>query len=124
MSLRIPTIASSISWLRHLLLTVTHRPLLSTVDDAVGANSRVVKQGGAFGRRVGLGEPLEAVEQDVMGERYLIDREVALEHAAVGAELLDAVAHDRSDRPGQLFRADGPRPCVPIETQSRHADSA
>jgi hypothetical protein len=47
--------------------------LLSDVVDPIGANSRVVKQSGALGCRVVFGEPFEAIEQDVMGERYLID---------------------------------------------------
>src|SRR5271169_2542839 len=64
------------------------------------------KQRRALGARVALAEPPEAVEQDVMGERYLVDREVALEHTAVRAELLDAVAHDGSDGGSQLLRAD------------------
>jgi hypothetical protein len=45
--------------------------LLSDVADPIGANSRVVKQGGALRARVALGEPFEAVEQDVMRKRYL-----------------------------------------------------
>jgi hypothetical protein len=44
--------------------------LLSDVADPIGADSRVMKEGGALRARVALGEPFEAVEQDVMGERY------------------------------------------------------
>src|SRR5438270_11972788 len=98
--------------------------LLSDVADPIGANSRVVKQGGTLGARVAVGEPFEAVEQDVMGERYLVDRKVALEHAPVRAELLDAIAYDRRHRRGQFFRADRPRPGMPIEAQPGHSDTA
>src|SRR5690242_7034153 len=98
--------------------------LLSDVFDPIGANSRVVKQGGTLGTRVALGEPFEAIEQDVMGERYLVDWKVALDHAPVRAELLDAVAHDRRHGGGQFFRADRPRPGMPFEAHPGHSDTA
>ena len=81
------------------------------VADPVGPHRRVVEQGRALRGRVPLGKPFEGVEQDVVGERHLIRREVAFEHAAVGAKLLDAVGHERRHRRGQLLRADrlGPR---------------
>ena len=100
------------------------RRRLSGFADPIGASSRVVKQGGPLGGRVALGEPFEGVEQHVVGERYLIDREVALEHAPVRGELLDTVAHDRSDGRGQLFGTDRPRPGMPVEPQPRHSDPA
>src|SRR5882757_6811066 len=59
-----------------------------------------------------------------MGERYLVDWKVALEHAPVRAELLDAVAHHRRHRRGQFFRADRPRPGMPVEAQPGHSDTA
>jgi hypothetical protein len=43
--------------------------------------------------RVALGQPLEGIEQHIVGVGYLIWWEVALEHTPVGAELLDAVIH-------------------------------
>ena len=63
--------------------------------DPVGACCSVVEQIGALGGRIALGKPLEGVEQHVVRERYLVDREVAFEHAPLGAELLDAIAHHR-----------------------------
>src|ERR1700732_1870508 len=97
---------------------------LSGFADPIGTSSRVVKQGGALGGRVTLREPFERVEQHVVGKRYLIDREVALEHAPVRGELLDTVAHDRSDGRGQLFGTDRPRPGMPVEPQPRHSEPA
>src|SRR5215469_1958256 len=90
-------------------------PDLLGVIDPIGAGSRVMKQRSTLGRRIALREPFEAVEEHVMGERNLVDREVALEHAPVRAKLLDAVAHDRSNRRGQLLRTDRPRPRMQVK---------
>src|ERR1700736_3997171 len=45
---------------------------------------------GLFGRRCAAGEPLEGVEQHRIAARALVDRKIAFEHAAVGAEILYA----------------------------------
>jgi hypothetical protein len=55
------------------------------VADPVGPHRRVMEQGGALRRRVPLGKPFEGVEEDVVGERHLIHREVTFKHAAVRA---------------------------------------
>ena len=61
-------------------------PVVAPLDvaDPVGPNRRVMEQGRALSGRVTLGKPFEGVEQDVVGERHLIRREVAFEHAPVG----------------------------------------
>jgi hypothetical protein len=63
------------------------------ITDPVCPNRRVMEQGRALTGRVPLGKPFEGVEQDVVGERHLIRREVAFEHAPVWAKLLNAVRH-------------------------------
>src|ERR1700730_3140096 len=55
--------------------------------DPIRASSRVVKQGGPLGGRVALRKQFESIEQDVVGKRDLIDREVTFEHAPVRAHL-------------------------------------
>src|SRR5216683_7893760 len=57
----------------------------------IDASGRVVEHRGALGSGIALRQPFEGVVHHVVGVRHLVDREVALEHAAVGAELLDAV---------------------------------
>src|SRR5271165_6530299 len=96
----------------------------SSLVDAVGAGGGVVEQGGAFRGRVVLRETLAGVEENMVRERYLIDREIALEHAAAGAELLDAITHDRRHRSRQFFRADRLFTAVPVKPEPRHADAA
>jgi hypothetical protein len=55
----------------------------------VEPRGRAGEQIGLFRRRGAAREPLEGVEQqDTAGT--LVDREVAFEHAAVGAEIIDA----------------------------------
>src|SRR5258707_7535858 len=51
-----------------------------------GASEKI----GLFRCRGAACEPLERVEQHRIAARTLVDRKVALEHAAVGAEILDA----------------------------------
>src|SRR5438128_9159452 len=87
------------------------------VADPVCPNRSVVEQGCALGGGEILRIPLEGVEQYVMGERHLVHREVAFEHAAARAELLDAVSHQRSHRLGQLFRADRLGSTRPVEAE-------
>jgi hypothetical protein len=72
------------------------------VADPVGPHCRVMEQGRALRRRVPLGKPFEGVEQDVVGERHLIHREVTFKHAAVRAKLLNAVRHEGRHRLRQL----------------------
>src|SRR5919204_445643 len=43
--------------------------------------------------RVACGQPFERVVHDIVGVRDLVDREIAFEHTAVGAELLDTIVH-------------------------------
>ena len=48
------------------------------------------EESGLLGRRGTAREPLERIEQHRVAARALVDGKVALEHAAVGAERLDA----------------------------------
>src|SRR5260370_37612734 len=81
-----------------------------SVADPVCPNRSVMEQRRTLRGRVTFGKPFEAVEQYVVGERHLIRREVAFEHAAVRAKLLDAVGYEGSHSLSQLFRADGRGP--------------
>src|SRR5262249_56647681 len=85
------------------------------VADPVGADRSVMEQGRALGGRITLGKPFERVEQDVVRKRHLIRREVAFEHASLGAARLNAVGRKRSHRGGQFFRPDRLLPGLPIE---------
>src|SRR5712691_3554409 len=91
--------------------------------DPVGTYRCVMEQGRALRGRVPRGQPFEGVEQDVVGERHLIRREFAFEHALVGAKLRNAVCHEGRHCRGQLIRADGRGPLMPVKPQAGHADA-
>src|SRR5580658_5516850 len=57
-----------------------------------------------FRCRGAVRQPLERVEQHRIAARTLVDREVAFEHAAVGAEILDAGLDIRPPGIGHLAR--------------------
>src|ERR1700736_1746273 len=59
---------------------------LQPVEPRRGAGEQV----GFLGRRGAARQPFERVEQHRIAARALVDRKVALEHAAIGAEILDA----------------------------------
>src|SRR4029077_10271286 len=59
---------------------------LQPVEPRRGAGEEI----GFLGRRGAAREPFERVEQHRIAARALVDREIALEHAAIGAEILDA----------------------------------
>src|SRR5262245_20797167 len=75
----------------------------SGVFDAVGLDGGVVEHGRTLGGRVALREALEGVEQDVVREGELVRREVALEHAPLRPEQLDARCEERRDPRGDLL---------------------
>src|SRR5438552_15281505 len=58
--------------------------------EAVEARRGAGEEIGFFRCRGAACEPLERIEQDGIAAGALVDREIALEHAAVGAETLDA----------------------------------
>ena len=62
------------------------------------------KEFGLFRCRGAAGEPLERVEQHRIAAGTLVDREVAFEHAAAGAEILDTRFDIGSPRIGHLAR--------------------
>src|SRR6266849_11129330 len=70
--------------------------------DPVGPYRGVMEQGRALRGGVPRGKPFEGVEQNVVGERHLIRREVAFEHAPVWAKLFNAARHQGRHRRGQL----------------------
>src|SRR5215470_3838510 len=90
----------------------------------VYTGSSVVEHGGALGSRIAFGKAFESVVHDIIGVRYLVDREVAFEHASVGAELLDTIMHQGRQSLGQLFRADGLCTCMPVKAEAALSDPA
>src|SRR5437588_9820567 len=62
----------------------------STYPKPVEPRRGAGEQVGLFRRRGAAREPLEGIEQHRIAARPLVDREVAFEHAAAGAEALDA----------------------------------
>ncbi len=83
-----------------------------------------MKKGGALGGGVALGQPLEGVKQHVVGIGDFVRREIALKHAPVWAELLNAVVHIRSQGLSQLLRSDWLVPRMPVKAVSRLAQAA
>src|SRR5574337_85447 len=73
----------------------------------IDTRCRLMEHRGALGRGAAFRQPFEGVVQHVVGVGHLVDREIALEHAPGGAELLDAVGHEGGHRRRKLFRADG-----------------
>lgn len=92
------------------------------MGNPVDTGDSVVEQGGALGRRVALGQPFARIVHDIVGVRDLVDRDMAFEHAAVGAELLDTILHQGGQRCGQLFRADGFGAYMPVEAKPALSD--
>src|SRR3982074_644592 len=81
----------------------------------VAARCSARKQGSLLRGR-GLGrQPLESIPQHAVAGGDLVDREVALEHAAIGAEQLDAGLDPGLEGVGQHLRAGRRRPLVKIE---------
>src|SRR5437764_14803198 len=71
--------------------------------EAVKARCRAGEEIGFFRCRDAAREPLEGVEQHGVAAGALVDREVALEHAAAGAEAFDAGVDIRLPRIAQLL---------------------
>src|SRR5215475_6903585 len=69
-------------------------------------------------------EPLERIPDHLVAAHALIDRKVALEHAALRAEHLDAGLHERSPRRGKLARRRRQHLFVETEATYRHRLSA
>ena len=90
--------------------------------DPVGPHRRVMEQGRALRRRVPLRHPFEGIEQDVVGERHLIHREVAFKHAPVRTKLLNTVRQEGCHRLRQRVRADGLAAGIPVRAGPGHAE--
>src|SRR5262245_2464481 len=67
---------------------------------------------------------LESVPHDREADGLAVRREIALEHATLGTELVDAVPEQRPPRPGELVRRRGPREPVEAESEIGHAEPA
>src|SRR5437762_13383517 len=90
----------------------------------IDASGRIVEHRGALGCGVALRQPFEGVVHHVVGVGQLVDGGGALEHAPVGAELLDAIGDEGGHRRRELVRADGCAPGVPVKPGAGHADAA
>ena len=82
----------------------------------VHAPGRAGEQLGFLRGRIVLREQLEGIPERAVVASAEIDREVALEHASCGRELLDAVGEKRSHPRRELFRTDGLLAQMPVET--------
>src|SRR5262249_7445502 len=82
------------------------------------------KQRCLFGHGIAGGEALEGVPERLVAAAALVDREVALEHAAFGPERLDAGLDIGTPRRGKLLRARGDRPGMHIKAEETHAKTA
>ena len=76
------------------------------------------------GRRRAGGDPLEGVPQLGVAAGLLVRREVALEHAAVGAERLDARLDVLAPRRGEFLGRRRRVALVEVEAERGHADAA
>src|SRR5262249_2976433 len=92
--------------------------------DPISLYRGIGEQGGALRCREFLRVALERVVKHRVRERDLVDWEIALEHAAVGPELFDAVIHQRGDLSGQLLGADRLVAQMPVKAEARHAHAA
>src|SRR5438309_8365334 len=84
--------------------TVCRCPIALLNAEAVKAGCGAGEEIGFFRCRGAAREPLEGVEQDRIAAGALVDREVALEHAAAGAEAFDAGVDIGPPRTAQLLR--------------------
>src|SRR5471032_1074008 len=90
----------------------------------VDAACRARKQGRLFGRRRLGGQPLEGIPQHAEARGDLVDREIALEHAALGAEQLDAGLDPGLVGLGERLGARRRRLLVEFEEAQGHAEPA
>src|SRR5258708_22402108 len=96
------------------------RQLPQPVKPRRGAGEEI----GFFGRRGAAREPLERVEQHRIAAPALVDRKIALEHAAVGAEIFDAGIDIGPPGIGHLTRRGRHRCQVEIEGVDDHRQPA
>src|ERR1700716_4505640 len=91
-------------------LRLRYRTMLASRQvQLVDARCSARKQGSLLGGR-GLGrQPLESIPQHAVAGGDLVDREVALEHAAIGAEQLDAGLDQGLEGVCKHMRAGGQR---------------
>src|SRR5438552_16529395 len=77
-----------------------------------------------FGIRIAGGEAFERVPESVIAAAALIDREVALEHRALGAERVDAGIDVGAPCLGEVLRARRYRSGMEVEAEQAHAEAA
>src|SRR5690348_14708390 len=92
--------------------------------EPVEIRCRLREQRGLLAVVVAGGKPLEGVEDHLIAGLALIRREVALEHAAVRAECLDACLDIGLPRRGGLFRVRRLRPFMEAEARQHHCEPA
>src|SRR5258708_21215833 len=83
-----------------------------------------VEQAGLFVCTRALGQSLAGVPEHAVAVRSLVDREIAFEHGAVGAEGRDAGLDIGPPRRGKLLRARRQLAFVQVEAEHPHAKAA
>src|ERR1051325_11428171 len=91
---------------------------------AIEARRGAGEEIGLFRSRGAAREPLEGVEQDGVAAGALVDREIAFEHAAVGAEALDASFDIGPPRIAQRLRGRRHRLEMEVEGVDDHRQTA
>src|SRR5262245_6673583 len=104
------------------LMPTPHRSRapLSCARQTIDAGGRVVEQLGLLAGRAARGQTLEGVPQHRVAAARLVHREIRLEHAAIGTELLDGELVIVSGGLGELLAAGRPGPLVPPEAVDLH----
>src|SRR5258708_9201137 len=93
---------------------------LESVDGRCGTEKQVV----FFTFRTACGDLLEGIPEHVVRDRVFLDREVALKHAALGAEGLDCVLVIVTLLFDDLVRRGRSRTSLETETLPRHQQAA
>src|ERR1700722_8023288 len=96
-------------------LAISHKK--STRPEPVEIRRGFLKQRGLLGFAVGRGDTLERVEDHLITALALVGRKVAFEHAAFGAERLDAALDIGTPGGRRVFRRWRYRTFVKIVTQ-------
>src|SRR5271168_84550 len=90
----------------------------------VNIRRRFREQRGLLGLAIGRGDALEGVEDHLIAALALVGRKVAFEHAAFGAERLDAGFDIGTPRRCGVFRRRRHRALVKVITEQPHRQSA
>src|SRR5580765_1210059 len=117
------------SSLRRRRRTATSRTVTSLErrrcrSEPIDARGRVVEELGLFSGREARGQALERVPEHRVAAARHVDREVGLEHATIGAELLDREIVVVPGGVAELLAARRARALVPAEAVDLHVDPA